>query len=40
MSNAGIRRIRSRGKWVQIGNWMDAEAAKGLIGEAIERARS
>jgi len=28
------------GKWVQIGDWMDAEAARGLIGEAIERARS
>ena len=28
------------GKWVQVGDWMDAEAAKGLIGEAIERAKS
>ena len=28
------------GKWVQIGNWLDAEAAKGLIRDAIERARS
>ena len=28
------------GKWVQIGDWMDAEAARGLIGEAIERAGS
>ena len=26
------------GKWVQIGDWMDAEAARGLIVEAIERA--
>ena len=28
------------GKWVQIGDWMDAQAAKGLIREAIGRARS
>ena len=28
------------GKWVQIGDWMDAEVARGLIGEAIERAGS
>ena len=28
------------GKWVQIGDWMDAEAARGLIREAIERAGS
>jgi inorganic pyrophosphatase len=26
------------GKWVKIGNWMNAEAARGLIGDAIERA--
>ena len=28
------------GKWVQIGDWMDAEAARGLIRQAIERAKS
>ena len=28
------------GKWVQIGDWMDVEAARGLIGEAIERAKA
>ena len=28
------------GKWVQIGDWMDAEAARGLIRNAIERAKS
>ena len=28
------------GKWVQIGDWLDAEAAKGLIREAIKRAGS
>ena len=28
------------GKWVQIGDWLDAEAAKGLIRDAIERAKS
>jgi len=27
------------GKWVQIGDWMDVEAAKGLICDAIERAK-
>lgn len=26
------------GKWVKIGDWMNAEAARGLIGDAIERA--
>ncbi|MCT8999363.1 inorganic diphosphatase [Chelativorans intermedius] len=28
------------GKWVKIGDWMDAAAARRLISEAIERARS
>jgi glyoxylase-like metal-dependent hydrolase (beta-lactamase superfamily II) len=27
------------GKWVQIGDWMDAEAARGLISDAIVRAK-
>lgn len=27
------------GKWVKIGDWMNAEAARGLITEAIERGR-
>jgi inorganic pyrophosphatase len=26
------------GKWVKIGDWMNVEAARGLIGDAIERA--
>jgi inorganic pyrophosphatase len=26
------------GKWVKIGGWMNAEAVRGLIGGAIERA--
>ena len=28
------------GKWVEIGDWIDADAAKGLIRDAIERAKS
>ena len=28
-----------QGKWVKIGDWMDAETARGLISDAIERAK-
>jgi len=28
------------GKWVKIGDWMDADAGRGLIREAIERTKS
>tara|TARA_R110000868_G_scaffold1844_12_gene14650 strand:+ start:6543 stop:7073 length:531 start_codon:yes stop_codon:yes gene_type:complete len=28
-----------QGKWVKIGDWMDAETARGLISDAVERAK-